>query len=61
LLKDSALTFVFFHLIVVSKFRMSPTTHSVRGSNATYELIANVIGIIHQGLEVHRLVDINQE
>jgi hypothetical protein len=61
LLKDSTPTFVFSHLIVASKFKMPPTTHSVRGSNVIYELTVDVIGIIHLGLDVHRLVNIDQE
>jgi hypothetical protein len=36
---------------------MPPTTHTIRGCNATYELTFEVMGIIHQGLEVHMLVN----
>lgn len=38
---------------------MPPTTHSVKGFNATYDLTYDVISIIHKGLEVHRLVDLD--
>jgi len=60
LLKDSTPTFVFSHLIVASKFKMSPTVHSVKGFNATYDLTYDVISS-HQGLEVHRLIDLDQD
>lgn len=39
---------------------MPPTTHNVRGSNATYELTSKMIGIIQQGLEAHILVDVDE-
>jgi hypothetical protein len=61
LLENSPCAFVYSHLIIVSKFRMPPTTYNVRGSNATYELTFEVIGIIRQGLEAHMLVDINED
>jgi hypothetical protein len=40
---------------------MPPTTHNVRGSNATYELTSKMMGIIQQGLEAHMLVDIDED
>jgi hypothetical protein len=40
---------------------MPPTTHNVRGSNATYELRVDVVGIIPQGLEGHIMDDIDVE
>jgi hypothetical protein len=40
---------------------MPPTTNSVKGSNATYELVPNVINIIQQGLEIHVLVDADED
>jgi hypothetical protein len=40
---------------------MSPTVHSVKGFNATYDLTYDVINISHQGLEVHRLIDLDQD
>jgi hypothetical protein len=40
---------------------MPPTAHSVRGFNATYELVPDVIIIIQQGLEVHVLVDADED
>lgn len=46
LLKDSPLAFVYSHLIIASKFKMPPTTHSVRGCNATYELVHDVMNVI---------------
>jgi hypothetical protein len=60
LLKDSPLDFVYFHLIIASKFKMPPTTHSVRDCNATYELVPDVINVM-QGLETHVLVDANED
>jgi hypothetical protein len=46
LLEDSPWTFVFTHLIVVSKFRMPPIAHTIKGCNATYELTFEGMGII---------------
>jgi hypothetical protein len=40
---------------------MSPIAHSVKAFNATYNLTYDVINIIHQGLEAHRLVDLDQD
>jgi hypothetical protein len=40
---------------------MPLTTHIVKSSNATYELIVDVIRIIHQGFDAHSLVGINQK
>ncbi len=61
LLEDSLLAFVYSHLIVVSKFKITPTAHSVRGCTATYELMFNVINIIQQGLEAHVLADVDKD
>jgi hypothetical protein len=47
-LEDSPLAFVYFHLIVSSKFFIPPTTHSIRGSLSTYELSIEVFDIIHE-------------
>ncbi len=38
---------MFFHLIIVSKFKMPPIAHTLRGCNATYELTFEVMGIIY--------------
>lgn len=40
---------------------MPPTTHTMRGSNVTFELTPNLIGIIQHGLEAHSLVDTNEQ
>jgi hypothetical protein len=61
LLEDFPPTFVFSHLIVASKFRMPLTAHTMRGSNVTFELTPDVIGIIQHRLESHRLVGIDEE
>lgn len=46
LCEDSPPAFVLFDLIISSKFNMPPIAHNVQGSNATYELIVDVMGII---------------
>jgi hypothetical protein len=61
LLEDSLPAFVYSHLIVVYKFKMTPTAHSVRGCTATYKLMFNVINIIQQGLEAHVLADVDKD
>jgi hypothetical protein len=38
---------------------MIPTTHNVKGFNATYELTYDVIGIIHQ--QAHKLANLDQD
>jgi hypothetical protein len=40
---------------------MPPTTHNVKGSNATYEFTFDVSHIILQGLEAHTLSNIDDE
>ncbi len=40
---------------------MPLTTHNIKGCNATYELMPNVIGIIEQDLEVHVLANVNED
>lgn len=40
---------------------MPPISHNVRGFNAVYEMMSNVINIIQQGLEVHMLVYANED
>jgi hypothetical protein len=61
LLKNSTLAFVFFHLIVASKFKMLPNAHNAKGFNVRYDLTYDVINIIHQDLETHRLADLDQD
>ncbi len=53
--------FVYSHLIIASKFRMPPTTHNVKGFNATYEPTSKMMGIIQQGIEAHILVNVNED
>jgi hypothetical protein len=57
LLKDSPLTWVYFHLIMASKFPMSPIIHAIKGSLCTYELFNEVLRIIHEGISYQQLVD----
>jgi hypothetical protein len=40
---------------------MPPIAHSVRNSNATYELTSNVMGIIQKGLEAHYLANVDED
>jgi hypothetical protein len=61
LCEDSPLVFVFFRLIIDYRFRMPPIAHNVRGSNATYELTSNVMGIIQKGLEAHDLANVEED
>jgi hypothetical protein len=51
LLEDSPPTYVYSHLVMPSKFVLPPTTHVVRASLCTYELSADVLAIIHEGME----------
>jgi hypothetical protein len=40
---------------------MPPTTHNVKGFNATYEPTSKMMGIIQQGIEAHILVNVNED
>jgi hypothetical protein len=55
--EDSPPTWVYSHLILASKFPMSPTMHVVRGSLCTHELSNEVLNIIHEGIYYRQLVD----
>jgi hypothetical protein len=55
LLEDSPPTYVYPHIVVASKFVLPPTTHVVRGSLCTYELSANVLVIIQEGISCQLL------
>jgi hypothetical protein len=48
-------------LTIISKFSVPPIAHNVQGSNVTYELTIDVMGIIQKGLETHDLVDVNED
>jgi hypothetical protein len=50
MLEDSPPTFVYFHLIMASKFSMPPTSHSLRGLLKTYEPSIEVLGLIQKGV-----------
>jgi hypothetical protein len=45
------------HLILAPKYYLSPTSHMVKGSYATYELNDDVIEIILEALEAFQLLD----
>jgi hypothetical protein len=57
LLEDSPPTWVYSHLIMASKFPMSPTMHVIRGSLCTYELSNEVLRITHEGISYQQFVD----
>jgi hypothetical protein len=57
LLEDSPPTWVYSHLILASKFPMSPTMHVIRGSLCTYELSNEVLRIIHESISYQQSVD----
>jgi hypothetical protein len=42
---------VFTHLIVVSKFRMPPIAHTIKGCNATYELTFEGMALFNKALK----------
>jgi hypothetical protein len=56
ILEDSPPTFMYFHMIMVSKFSMPPITHFIIGSLSTYKLSKEVLGIIHVGVAYQQLI-----
>jgi hypothetical protein len=57
LFEDAPHVYQYSHLVVASKFAMPPTTHSLRGWNATYELSLENLDIINDGIRAYRLAD----
>jgi hypothetical protein len=57
LFEDAPRVYQYSHLVVASKFAMPPTTHSVRGRNATYESSLENFDIINVGIRAYRLAD----
>jgi hypothetical protein len=47
---DKPLAYVFFCLVLASKFSFPPTTYMVRGTHATFELSTEAISVIMAAL-----------
>jgi hypothetical protein len=57
LFEDAPHVYQYSYLIIAAKFSMPPTTHSLRGRNATYKLSLENLDIINTGIRAYRLAD----
>jgi hypothetical protein len=54
---DKVVAFVFFHLILASKFSMPPTLHVVKGKYDTYDLTHDVQKVTLEAFDAFKFLD----
>jgi len=54
---ESQLAYIYSHLVCASNFALPPTTHNIRGSYLTFELLVDIFQLIEKALEDLRLLD----
>jgi hypothetical protein len=54
---EAKLACIYSHLVCASKFTMPPTSHNIRGSYPTFELLIETLQLIKKALEDLRLIN----